>query len=174
MATMPTKPKTLDEAIEQAITLGQKDPIEIVKRLRESFGDEWFAEQVSGYADDFVAEMCRQRLNAQRRGAIAVLSSRAIRDKASSEVMIQSVWIPSQDGYPLYKRVADVTAAEWRSRADYLDRLAIGVLKQSRWARDVADLIDGEGVTTTGDLRVALPQLPANEDIDLPALEATS
>ena len=163
---------TLDEAIDKAINLGQKDPIEIVKKIRKQNGDEWFIEQAALYADDFVAEMCRQRLNAQRRSAIAVLSSRSIQSREKGEVMLKSVWIPSADGFPLYKRVADVTAAEWRSRADYLDRLAIGVLKQGRWARDVADRMDDEGAATTGDLKAPLPELPANEDLELPALEA--
>jgi len=162
----------LERAIEQAINLGQKDPVEIVKHIRDLHGEEWWAAQLVLYGDDFVAEMARQRINAERRGAISVLSSRTLQTREQSEVMLKSVWIPSADGFTVYKRVADVTAPEWRSRADYLDRLAIGVLKQARWCRDVADRMDESGAATTADLRSPLPELPSVSDLELPALEA--
>lgn len=39
--------KSLEEAIDKAINLGQKDPIEIVKKIRKQNGDEWFVDQAA-------------------------------------------------------------------------------------------------------------------------------
>jgi hypothetical protein len=159
----------MKRAIAQEINLGRKDPREIAERIMAQHDAQWLQSEMLALAADVIEDLARNQLGAERRQSIKALRSRDLKGKniAVEEVMLRSVWIPTEDlSYPLYKRLADCTAAELRSRADYLDRLAVGVLKQAMWAREVAQRIEDAGVERAGQLS-SLPELPENEDLPM-------
>lgn len=156
----------LAQAIAQQINLGRKDPREVAERILQEQDPNWLGSELLALAADVIEEMARRQIGAERRQAVAVLRPRDL--KQHSEVMLKSVWVPSEDqGFTTYKRVADMTAADWRSRADWLDHLTLGVLKQAMWCREVALAIEAAGVEKTGDLP-ELPPLPDDSDLQLP------
>lgn len=155
---------TLEEAIQQEITLGQKDPLEIARRIAISQGDEWVTEQLALLAEDLVAELARRRLGSQRRGA--ELALRPGDTAASSELKIRSAWVPGSG----WKRAADLTTDDLLMRAAWYERLAGASLRRASWCREVVDLMAQEGVKTLGKLKSALPPLP--DEVEPLALEA--
>lgn len=146
----------LVQHIEQELNLGQRDPHKIWKRLERKLGKEKLQELALPYLPDFISDMARQRLNQQRRTAIAKITTKALENQA--EVMLKSLWVPSEEGI-VYKRIADMSADDFRDRASYLDRMVVGIAVHAAWCREVADAMDKQGVAQAKDLAV-LPSLP--------------
>lgn len=144
---------TLEEAIQQQINLGTKDPHTVYDALERHLGDELY-EIAKPYLADFIAEMARQKLNAERRSAVAKISPKTL---ANPEVTLKALWVPSK-GTIIYKRIADMTADDFEARANYLDRMASGIHRHALWCRDCAKAIHASGVKTAGELGV-LPSL---------------
>lgn len=142
---------TLESAITQQINLGLKDPHEIYDRLLAQLGDE-LVEIARPHMADFIADRARQRLNALRRASVAKITAGRI----EPETKLRSLWVPSDDAIT-YKRIADMTAADFDARADYLDRLASGISRHADWCRDVAAAIRAANVEVAG----GLSELPA-------------
>jgi len=155
---MSTGP-TLEQAIEQQISLGVKDPHLVYDALERHLGDE-LAEIARPYLADFIAEMARQKINADRRASIAKINTKTAVDP---EVKLKSLWVPSA-GTIIYKRIADMTADDFDARADYLDRMANGIHRHAQWCRDCAQEIRDHGVKTAGKL-AHLPALRDDEDL---------
>lgn len=105
--------------------------------------------------------MARQRLNAKRRSAIARITDKTI---SHPEIMLRSMWVPSNDGSITYKRIADMTAQDFEERAAYLEHMAHGIRRSAQWCRDCAHAIRSANVKTAGKL-TALPPLPHDEDL---------
>lgn len=145
---------TLEEAIQQQVELGRKDPHEFYDILVAQLGDELQA-IAKPYLADFVSEMARQKLNAARRQAVAKISDKTISD---GEVMLKSLWVPAK-GEIVYKRIADMTAADFEARANYLERMVRGIQRHADWCRTCATAIRKAKVKTAGKLR-ELPPLP--------------
>ena len=155
---------TLEEAIEQQITLGQKDPLTIVEKLLGLYGQEWLHEQAAFLAPDIAAEIARRKLGEKRRKFEVAL--RPGQPLATAEMKTASFCVPATEhGFTTWKKAADVTAEDLRAKADWYDRFALGALKRSRWCRDVASLMEEEGAATLGALDRELPALPADEDM---------
>lgn len=147
---------TLEELIDQQINLGHKDPHELPALLERALGDDLF-EVVKPYIADFIAEMGRHRLGQLRRQSVAKINSRTLADP---EIMLQSMWVPDPEGPNItYKRIADMTAADFEARATYLEHMADGIARSAQWCRDCADAIKNANVATAGDLGY-LPPLP--------------
>ncbi len=144
----------LEEAIQQQIELGRKDPHEFYDALSDQLGAE-LESIVKPYIADFVSEMARQRLNQARRSAVAKISDKTISD---GEVMLKSLWVPAK-GEIIYKRIADMTANDFDARADYLERMVSGIQRHADWCRTCAFQIRDAKVKTAGKLK-ALPPLP--------------
>lgn len=146
---------TLEELIDQQIELGHKDPHTFYEHIERQLGNELLA-IVQPYIADFVSEMSRQRLNARRRSAVVKITPR---NAQSREILLHSLWVPDDGAGITYKRIADMTAEDFDARADYLERLASGILNHAQWCRDCADLIRSENVKTAGKLKSSLPEL---------------
>lgn len=155
---------TLEELIDQQINLGHKDPHQFPDLLRKAVGDD-LTPIVAPYLDDFITELGRQRINAQRRTALAKITPHAI---TSRELMLKSMWVPRANGDdPLdvyYKPVGDMTAADFDSRATYLERMAGGILAHARWCRACAHQIRTENVKTFGKVK-NIPELPETVEL---------
>jgi hypothetical protein len=147
----------LAKLVERELNLGQRDPHKIYARLKRQLGEETLRELSFPYLPDLVADMARQRMNQLRRTAIAKISEKTLQDP---EVMLKSLWVPSDDEQGIvYKRIADMTAEDFRARAAYLDRMVVGIAVHAAWCREVADQIEIQGVTFAKELE-RLPSLP--------------
>ena len=158
---------TLEEAIEQQISLGIQDPLTMVKNIRGDMGDDWWIEQLIVYGDDFVAQMARLRIGSECRATLALVSAGSD-DLSSDQIRIKSIWIPEVG----YKAVGKVTVDEWRLRGKWMMALAVGVTKQAAWALANAEVLEKHGVNMANNLPqgVALPPLPSIDDLDLPSM----
>lgn len=154
--TVVEQPMTLERAIEREINLGQKDPHEVYDRLEKALGGEELVRLAAPHIPDLVSEMARQRISQQRRQAVAKISNATIGDP---EIMLRSLWVPSDDGKIVYKRIADMDATDFEDRAAYLERLVVGISRHAQWCRDVAQVIRKQKVGKAGDLK-RLPELP--------------
>lgn len=149
---------TLDEAIEQQITLGGKDPVDIARRVESLFGREWITEQAAMFADEFVVTRARTKLSVHRRSAEVAL--RPGDEMSQADMKIAKAWIPG-DGWV---KVADLTADHLDKRASWYETFADASLKRALWCRDVAGMIRDDGVRTLGKLKRPLPALPEDGD----------
>jgi hypothetical protein len=148
--------QTLEELIDQQINLGHKDPHEFPDLIANALGDE-LLEIVKPYLADFIAEMGRHRLGQLRRASVAKITPKSLADP---EVMLQSMWVPEPHGPNItYKRIADMTAADFEARATYLEHMATGITRSAEWCRDCAKAIKRAKVQTAGQLGY-LPPLP--------------
>lgn len=143
----------LEEAIAQLIELGEKDPLEIARKLSRQQGDVWLGEQLVAYAESLVAEIARQRLGSMRRSAQVALRPGDTID--SSELKLRSFWVPEIG----YKRANDLTPDDLLARAAWNETLALAIWGQARWCRDVAALMVSEGAKVLGRLKAPLPAL---------------
>lgn len=156
--TAVAETKTLEQLIEQQITLGVKDPHVVYDKLVASLGPEETQKLAGPYIADMISYMARQKLNALRRSDLAKIDDKSV---ATSEVMLRSLWIPDEDGY-VYKRIADMTAEDFEDRAAYLERMVLGITRHAIWCRDVAKAIRKGKHQTAGELK-GLPSLPELE-----------
>lgn len=154
---------TLEEAIEQQINLGQKNPHAVFDQLERQFGDE-LAELARPYIADLVSEMARQKINARRRADVAKITPGVL----DGSIMLRSLWVPAESGIT-YKRIADMTADDFEARAAYLDRMIVGITRHAEWCRLVARKIRRSKVGTAGNLK-SLPALPEIDDVERKAL----
>lgn len=146
--------ETLDRLIDQQITLGLKNPHDCFEALERKLGPDLF-ELARPYLADFISEMTRQKLNAQRRSDLAKITPTTVTDP---EVKLRSLWVPADSGIT-YKRIADMTADDFDARATYLERMLIGLSRHIGWCRNVADELRRRDVETAGQLE-QLPALP--------------
>lgn len=155
---------TLEEAIEQQITLGQKNPHAVFGQLERLFGED-LSELARPYIADLVSEMARQKINALRRADVAKITPGSVAD---SKIMLRSLWVPAESGIT-YKRIADMTADDFEARAGYLDRMIIGITRHAEWCRAVAKKIRRTKAGVAGNLK-SLPALPEIDDVERKAL----
>lgn len=158
----------LEKAVRDRIATGQRDPIEIARAVITEHDAEWLRTNLGEVAQNVIADLARYLMGTERRRAIAVLRPRDV--VSQRNIMDKSVWIPTSDGYPIWKRVGDVTQADWLSRAEYLDHLIVGIRVHATWCREVAKLLEEEGVAVTEQLRAPLPPLPDQVTLGAAAL----
>lgn len=149
---------TLDEAIAQLIELGEKDPLTIARKIEERHGKDWLLNEIAARVEDYVSDLARRRLSGQRRSAEVAL--RAGDEVSSSELKIKSFWIPNEG----WIRASDLSATHLRARALWEENLMGAIARRVAWLRDVADLMETEGVKKLGQLKKTLPALPELEE----------
>lgn len=154
-----TQIEDLSRFIDRELNLGQRDPHLIYERLKTQLGEEKLRDLALPYLPDLVTDMARQRMNQIRRTAIAKISKKTLQDP---EVILKSLWVPSEREGIVYKRIGDMTAEDFRARAAYLDRMVVGIAVHAAWCREVADQIEIQGVTFAKELG-GLPELPVLE-----------
>lgn len=153
---------SLDQAVAQLISLGEKDPLTIARKLEHRHGHEWVAAQLAERWEEILAEIARQRLGSERRGAIVSLSAQA-REQGGKltkrDAVLTSVFIPGAG----YIRLGDLTVAQVAEREAYLRRLAHGIDRWASWFAALGGQMVAQGVERVKDLRGPLPELPAGE-----------
>lgn len=159
-----TKTPDLDKAIDRLIRLGEKEPLLIAKKLEKQYGPEWLAQQLFLYAEEFISDLARRRLNSIRRSAEIALRPGDI--QASAELKLAKTWVPKVG----WKVAATLTVSDLRAKAEWYRNFARSAQRRSAWCDEVADDMEAEGVVTLGELRKALPPLPDVRELEaLPA-----
>ena len=147
----------LETAIEQLVNLGEKDPLDIARKLIERNGETWARLEVAARAQDFIAELARRRLGSVRRSA--ELALRPGDEISDGHMRIAKVWIPGAG----WKVAGDLTVADCLARASWYRNFANAAMRREEWYREVAHLMEDEGAATLKDLKAPLPALPEGE-----------
>lgn len=150
----------LDEAIDQLVSTGEKDPLTIARKIIERNNKHWLRAQLEAYAEDFVSDMARHRLGAIRR--VSEIALRPGDQKTTGELKLASVWIPNVG----YKPFGRVTVDDLRAKAAFYDKLAFASVRRSQWCVEVASMMEAEGAETLGNLKAALPLLPEQAELE--------
>lgn len=156
---MTTEGIDLEAQIEILVNLGERDPLNIMRKLIERYGHQWAEAEVALRAEDFITDLARRRLGSTRRRAELELVSG--NELSAAHLRLAKFWIPNQG----WKQAVELTASDLRARADWYHVFALAARRREAWCREVADLMDYEGVATLGDLQTPLPVLPSNEEV---------
>lgn len=150
----------LDVAIELQISLGERDPLVLTRKLFAEYGEQWAREEAAARAEEYIIILARQAVgNARRRAEKNLVSGNA----GSELVLRQSrVWIPNGG----WKILDDCSAADLLARAEWYHAFITAARKRELWCRQVAQLIIDEGVERLGEVTQPLPPLPYDEDPD--------
>lgn len=148
----------LEEAIEQLINLGEKDPLTIARKLIERNGQEWVEHEVVARAEDYIQIIARMRLGTRRRSAEVAL--RPGDERSQIEFRVSSVWVPVDGWMP----ASEVTSAMLREKASFYGKLADAAIRRKYWYLEVADLMDAQGAVTLAEYQGDLPPLPGVEE----------
>lgn len=156
----------LDDAIAQLITLGEKDPMQIARKLKHRYGAEWVAAELAARDEELLADLARHRLGEARRATQLATVARSERfttaarqTRAQGELMLQSIWIPVTSRGGGWKALGDVTAADLRELAIFHARLSAAADRTSHWCSQCARLIEREQVRTLREVKAPLPTL---------------
>jgi hypothetical protein len=152
---------TLDEAITQLIGLGEKDPLEIARKIEARYEPEWLVEQLAAQAESLIAGIARQRLGSIRRSAeVALRPGDAI---SQAEMRVAKVWVPEVG----WKTAADLTVDDLRAKAAWYERLAGAAIARAKWCREVAQMMTDDKVATLRRLKRPLPELPGGRGVEV-------
>lgn len=167
---------TLEDAIDQLVSLGHKDPDEIDRMLLEAHGERQLEVWAIERRHDIVNQIARQRISALRRNTEVALASpvRKVRERAQTEIVLQMVYIPDEEGIPRLVRVAEVTPEDADRKAAMYYRLGAACNQRGDWWTDNRDTMLTEGCATMGDLAKVrdIPALPELEPTTMRALTA--
>lgn len=153
----------LEEAIQQLINVGEKDPLEIARKIGKKYDSKWLAAELTAHAEDIISGIARQRLGAMRRSAELALQPG--NDNSQNQLRVAKAWIPGVG----WKSASDLTADDLRARAEWYDGLVRASARRAEWCREVAGLMEAEGVETLGKLKAQLPALADGIDLQLEA-----
>lgn len=154
----------LDDAVEQQVILGERDPIDIARKIIDRNGEEWLVRELLARAEDIIAIYARQKLGSERRSAeIALHPGDYV---AEARMKIAKFWVP---GYG-YKEFSEATVEDLRAKAEWYAKFREAAAKREVFCREVANQIEAEGVVTVGQLEGPLPAL--QEDSGVFALTA--
>jgi len=157
---------TLDEAIQQAVNLGEKDPLTIARKILAAHDNNWVATELVSLGEDILAERARKALGSVRRSAELVVRPGNMRGQ--TDLMLASFWVPGVG----YKVAGDLTSSDFRARAQFYDVVERAAVRRAVWCREVADLMDAEKAKTLRKLKAELPALPEAEESSVLELEA--
>jgi len=148
----------LDDAIEQLVVIGYRDPLDIARKIIDLHGEEWVNKELEGLAEDIISNLARQKLGNIRRSAEIALSPGDY--VAEGRMKVAKFWVP---GYG-YKQVAELTAEDLVAKADWYAVFRRAAHRREIWCRETAALIRAEGVVTVGQLEAPLPALVDDDD----------
>lgn len=146
---------TLDEKIQQLVTLGEKDPWDVADKLLSREDEQELRASID--LRSVIADRARVILGNDRRKAQHQLKPGDA--TTTAELRLKSFWVPGPDGFTIYKRADKCTAEDFELRAAFHERLAAGNLKQAEWCREIARLMRAEGAPTLAKLKAALPSM---------------
>ena len=148
-------PDSLEEAIQQLINLGEKDPIVIARKIEERHEADWLRDELYALRQDVISELARNRLNGLRRSAMSALR----KGKQPTELMLLGEWIPNHKGGGGWKKLGEWTIADLRSRENYYRKMSETATKLADWCSECVDLMEAEQVKTLGKVKADLPSL---------------
>lgn len=153
---------TLELAIQQMINLGERDPLDIAKKLEIRYGVNWVNEQLALYSEDILATFARERLNTLRR--TSELALRPGDAHSQAEIMIRKFWVPGEG----WKQAGELTISDLEARAGWYDKFAFAAMRRAAWLREVANMMREDNVSFLKELERELPALPENaEELDV-------
>jgi hypothetical protein len=148
----------LDDAIEQLVILGYRDPLDIARKIIDLHGEDWVNKELGTLAEDIISNLARHKLGNIRRSAEVALSPGDY--IAENRMKIAKFWVP---GFG-YKQVAELTAGDLRAKADWYSAFRRAAHRREIWCLETASLIEAEGVVTIGELQAPLPALVDDDD----------
>lgn len=149
----------LDDALEQLVIIGERDPIDIARKIIDRNGEDWVSRELLALAEDIIAQFARQKLGSVRRSAeIALHPGDYVSEGRMKEAKF---WVPGSG----WKQVADLTAEDLRTKATWYATFRRAAARREIWCLETADLIDAQGVVTVGQLEVPLPALPEDDEV---------
>jgi len=155
----------LDDAIEQLVVLGERDPLDIARKIIDRNGEDWVSKELLSLAEDIIAIFARTKLGARRRSAeVALYPGDYV---SEGRMKLAKFWVPGIG----WKQVAELNADDLRAKAEWYANFRRAAARREIWCLRTADLLDEQGVTTIGQLEVDLPALPDIEE-DVLALTA--
>lgn len=158
---------TLDEAIDQVINTGIKDPVKIAEAVEKRNDSKWLQAELAKLAGDIIAERARQRVRAISRSLERVLVPGD--PKIQAEIKIAMLAVPGDGGVWSYIRYADATADDLRRRATWDRGIAGSLIAHADWCEEVAARMEKAKVQSLGELSGDLPALPDRERKQLAA-----
>lgn len=148
---------TLREAIEQAISLGERDPRAIAERIRGRYDNKWLAKELLEVADELLADEARRVLASQRRSSLSIAR---VNQVERSELMLRAAWLPGIGWVEFGKfkpEDFDHLAATYRKGAAALTRYA-------EWCESAAALMREQNAAEFREVSGDLPALPPAEE----------
>lgn len=143
----------LHESIANLVDTGHADPAVIALKIMERHDEDWIARELLAEAGDLITEIARRELGARRRRAEVTL---APGDAVSQgELRIAKAWVPNVG----WKVAGDLTREDLISRASWYERFADASTRRAEWCREVAALMDEQGVSRLGEVTGDLPVL---------------
>lgn len=156
----------LEREIEQLVNLGEKDPLDIARKIIERHEPGWVGAELLSRAEDIIAEFARRQLGSVRRSAELMLRPGDLISEGA--MRLAKIWVPGEG----WKVAAELTSSDLRKRAEWYQKFANAALKRRNWCLEVAELMEIEGAATLGALRASLPALP--DDDVLPELSSAA
>ncbi len=155
---------SLEEAIQQQIGLGYRDPLEIADKCADLYGGDWVGEQLAANWRDIFAEIARQKIGNERRAAVVSISNiaRENRKPSKRELMLTTLFVPKV-GYVAF---GDATAEDFAAASQYRRRLADGLLRWADYFDEWRALLATQNVKRAKDARGPLPELPSIPPLD--------
>jgi len=156
----------LDEAIDQAITLGHSTPLEVNAWIEKTQEPEWLAAELVALSEDVITERARHRLNAARRAMVVAIRPGGSVNKA--ELGLKLLWVPDfvAPGVSGWKDMNDCTADDLDSAAKYREGAARSILAQAGWLRELSSRMRAQGADTFETYRGELPVLVAADETE--------
>jgi hypothetical protein len=146
---------TLREAIEQALNLGESDPLAIAQQIVARHGEQIILAEFD--AVEYAATVARGIIGSQRRTGIRSLAR--LDTARKRDVMLTAVWLPGLG----WVKLGDLTAEQFDAAAATARKAAATINRYAEWYEAQAALIREQGVSFYRQVKGALPALPPAE-----------
>lgn len=139
---------TLHEAVRAVVLTGCIEPVEIVARLSNFYGQKWLLRQLV----NIVATLAITSPTHGGGGRLGVVQRTGLPrvQKLGAEFLESSRWVNSDIGW---RRVSDLTANDCREISRQYDLLASVAVRHRDWFEDTARVLDESGALTVGEIK---------------------
>lgn len=156
----------LDTAITQQINLGQRDPIEIAKKIEDLYGQDWVKNELLQYSEDFIASMARSRLGAIRNNALHQMTNQ--RKQRSARVGEANFLGSTKWVYGIgYKKVSDLTVEDCQLIVSHYEMIKRAAETFSEFYSTLISRMLATGAVNLGEL-AKIEELPTLEEEEPP------
>lgn len=150
---------SLEHAIQQLINLGDKDPLVIARKIDERYETNWLRDELYALREDVISDIARRRINGLRRSAMMALR----KGKPATELLLLGEWVPDHKGGGGWKKLADWTEFDLRSRENYYRKMSATSIRLADWCHECIELMRAEGAKKLGRIKAPLPALSVIE-----------